>query len=65
MKVFGECYEIAYDGLLEDLKLQETEVECVMAMSVVDLQRRIHEKPDGFLPDSLYAIRQYFENQSM
>ena len=63
VKVWGEFYEVTYCGTIEDLVLQEEEVESLERMSMTELQRRISEKPDDFMPDSVHALKLYFQRK--
>lgn len=59
VRVFGECFEAIYNGPIESLVLQESEVERVFAISKAELNQRIRDHPEDFLPDSLHAIKIY------
>jgi 8-oxo-dGTP pyrophosphatase MutT (NUDIX family) len=63
VRVFGECFQATYNGPLEDLKLQETEVDSVMVMLQSELIERMEKAPDDFLPDSLCAMKLYFQKE--
>jgi 8-oxo-dGTP pyrophosphatase MutT (NUDIX family) len=63
VRVFGECFQATYNGPLEDLKLQETEVESVVVMVESELTERMEKAPDDFLPDSLCAMKLYFQKE--
>lgn len=60
VKVYGELFIAAYNGPLEALKLQEAEVEEIMVMSKSEIVERILNFPEDFIPDSLYAMKLYF-----
>jgi 8-oxo-dGTP pyrophosphatase MutT (NUDIX family) len=61
VRVFGECFEVKYTGLLDELRLQEAEVEKVFIMTASEIKEVMDTKPEQFLPDALHAMKLYFE----
>jgi hypothetical protein len=54
------CFLTVYNGPIEeDLKIQEEEVDEVVTvtMTMEELQKRIHENPYAFLPNSCHAMK--------
>ncbi len=63
VRVWGEFYECTYRGALHDLKLQTEEVEELLRMNLHDLQDRMKEHPNEFMPDAIHAIQLYIQHQ--
>jgi pyrimidine 5'-nucleotidase len=61
VRVWGDFYVCTYHGALKDLTLQESEVSEILRMSVAELRSRIDSSPDEFMPDSVHALRLYFQ----
>lgn len=64
VRVFGECFRVSYRGPIDGLNLQEAEVEKVIVMTASELKCHMEKKPDDFLPDSLHAMKLYFEHDA-
>jgi pyrimidine 5'-nucleotidase len=63
VSVWGDFYEIEYNGPLEALKIQQEEVQQVISMTMDQLQDRINQKPTDFMPDSCHALRLFFQRK--
>lgn len=61
VRVWGDLFEVYYDGDLKDLSLQVEEVESVFDMTLTDLEAKIKSDPNIWMPDSLHAIRLYLQ----
>jgi putative hydrolase of the HAD superfamily/pyrimidine and pyridine-specific 5'-nucleotidase len=63
VKVWGDLYEVFYNGEVEDLVLQKEEVDDVIRMKLQDVQTSMKHAPDLWMPDALHAMRLYFQHR--
>ena len=61
VRVWGDLFEVYYDGDLKELSLQVEEVDEVFDMTLSDLEAKVESDPNMWMPDSLYAIRLYLQ----
>lgn len=61
LRVWGDLFEVYYDGDVKELTLQGDEVECVFHMTLSELETKIKSDPGMWMPDSLHAIRLYLQ----
>ena len=61
VNVWGDFYECTYKGRLQDIKIQPSEVEQIISMTIGQLEDRILSEPHDFMPDSCYALRLYLQ----
>jgi pyrimidine 5'-nucleotidase len=61
VRVWGEMFEAYYDGELNELNLQTTEVADVFVMTLTEIQGKMKSDPDLWMPDSLHAMNLYFQ----
>ena len=47
---------------MSDLKLQETEVDEVLRLSIDELKVLMIENPNDFMPDGSHALNLYFQH---
>lgn len=63
VKVWGDFYECTYTGTMRDLRLQSPEVDDCYRMSMQELNQRIRDTPEDFMPDAVHGLRLYFQRQ--
>jgi putative hydrolase of the HAD superfamily/pyrimidine and pyridine-specific 5'-nucleotidase len=61
VRVWGDFYVCTFRGALKDLKMQESEVSEVLRVSLTELRARMKSSPQDFMPDSIHAMRLYFQ----
>ena len=64
VKVWGEFYEVVYNGPFEDLRIQKEEVDEVFSMTLDELKHKLKVDQDSFMPDCCHAMRLYFQRTS-
>jgi len=64
VRVWGDLYECTFRGNLRDLRLQESEVDEVLRMSLAELRDLIEDRPEDFMPDARHAMRLYFQRRT-
>lgn len=61
LRVWGDLFEVYYDGDLKDLTLQVEEVDQVFSMTLTEIEAKIKSDPDEWMPDSLHSMKLYLQ----
>jgi len=61
VRCWGDLWEVKYKGLLKDIRLQESEVEEVLHLSISAVKNMILNNRDDWMPDGLYALELYLQ----
>ena len=64
VKVWGEMYEVSYKGSISDIIIQPEEVSEIKRLSLSQIQKMIQEEPNDWMPDSLHALKLYFQRKA-
>ena len=61
VRVWGDLYEVYYDGDVKELTLQVEEVDEVVSMTSTEIASKMESDPDAWMPDSLHAMQLYLQ----
>jgi len=63
VRCWGYLYVVQYSGELGDIQCQEEEVDEVLRMSLADIEKRVEDTPDDWMPDGLHALKLYLQHR--
>mmetsp|Transcript_12800 Transcript_12800/g.19384 ORF Transcript_12800/g.19384 Transcript_12800/m.19384 type:complete len:474 (-) Transcript_12800:334-1755(-) len=63
VKVWGDLWEVTFNGEMKDLILQEEEVDEVLSLSFDEVRQLAEEQPDDWMPDGLHAVKLYLQHK--
>ena len=63
VRCWGYLFEVQYSGELDDIRCQEEEVDEVLRMSLAEIEKKVKNAPDEWMPDGLHALKLYLQHR--